>query len=1097
MQPSIRLVAALAVAVLCSAGLASAQTSFVAFESGPVRPLALAPNNTRLYVVNTPDNRLEVFAVNASGITPFSSVPVGMEPVAVAARGASEIWVVNHLSDSVSIVDVATLRVKRTLLVGDEPRDIVITDPDAGGPLGDRVFITTAHRGQHRTHASIAGVPGAGDPQLTTEGVSRADVWVFEADDLDQGAGTPTIGGVPLEIVELFGDTPRALAVSPDGGTVYAAVFHSGNQTAVVSEGMVCNGFGGSQCGGDGTTSPNGLGGGDLPGGNPGPNVNHQGIGAPEVGLVVKYDDTSGEWRDEDDRNWSNGIRFDLPDLDVFEINAVTLSVGAQHPHVGTILFNMAVNPVSGNVYVSNIDSQNLTRFEGAGGGGSTVQGNLAQSRVTVITQPGGAVIPRHLNKHITYSQLPAPAGIKDHSLATPVDMAVSSDGGTLYVAAFGSSKVGVFDTTTLESGSFDPTVESANYLSVSGGGPGGLALDEARNRLYVFTRFDNSISVVDLGTGTEVNHLPVYNPEPDSVVDGRPLLYDAFNTSSNGEASCSSCHIFGDFDSLAWDLGDWDGDVSPNPIPINLCIPLLNDCSDQNGGAAGDEFHPMKGPMTTQTLRGLKNSGGMHWRGDRTSGFFGIDPATGPPFDADLSFNNFIVAFAGLVGRDGIISGADMQAFTDFQLQVVLPPNPVRALSNQLNGNEQAGKDFFLGNDGADSLGGDGHRSDGVPLVAGAGFTCEGCHTLDPLNGFFSTAGVMSFEAETQIMKIPHMRNMYQKIVMFGMPNVGFNNPGDNSHQGDQVRGTGFLHDGSTDSIFRFLTADVFECAFGGLIGFCGPGGGDQQREDVEAFSLAFDTDLAPIVGQQVTLDASSGADVSSRITLMIQRAAAAFQSEVLGGNTTECDLVVKGKIGFVPKSWLYNPGAALFESDLSTDPDLTDGALRALAATAGQELTYTCVPPGSGMRMGLDRDEDGSTDGDELQNNTEPNNPGSILGACNDGIDNDGDGTIDFDPDPMLGDPGCRNADWKIENPDCNDGLNNDNAPGIDFDGGASLNGGIPIAAADPQCVGKPWRETERPPRCGFIGIEPLLAVGFLRLFRRRVRRGLRRLV
>ena len=63
------------------------------------------------------------------------------------------------------------------------------------------------------------------DPQLTTPGVGRADVWVFDADNL--GA---TLGGTPLTIVTLFTDTPRALAVTPDGTTVYAAGFHSGNQ---------------------------------------------------------------------------------------------------------------------------------------------------------------------------------------------------------------------------------------------------------------------------------------------------------------------------------------------------------------------------------------------------------------------------------------------------------------------------------------------------------------------------------------------------------------------------------------------------------------------------------------------------------------------------------------------------------------------------------------------------------------------------------------------------------------------------------------------------------------------------------------------------
>src|SRR5262249_20050739 len=193
-------------------------------------------------------------------------------------------------------------------------------------------------------------------------------------------------------------------------------------------------------------------------------------------------------------------------------------------------------------------------------------------------------------------SQLPAANGVKDNSLATPVGMAVTSNGQTLYVAAFGSSKVGVFNTTQLENNTFTP--DESNHIPVSGGGPSGLVLDETNQRLYVLTRFDNGISVVDLtlrqcvnGTnngvactsnanctgggvcppGTEVDHPSLYNPEPASVVNGRPFLYDAYNTSSNGEASCSSCHIFGDMDDLAWDLGNPDGDESSNPLTIKL----------------------------------------------------------------------------------------------------------------------------------------------------------------------------------------------------------------------------------------------------------------------------------------------------------------------------------------------------------------------------------------------------------------------------------------------------------------------------------------------------------------------------------------------
>src|SRR5438876_100126 len=125
---------------------------------------------------------------------------------------------------------------------------------------------------------------------------------------------------------------------------------------------------------------------------------------------------------------------------------------------VGTVHFNMAVNPVSGKVYVSNTEARNEVRFEGPGtfaatvpGAPSptTVRGHLHEARITVLD--GAAVLPRHLNKHINYAVVPSPAGVKDKSLATPLGLAVSGDGTTLYIAAFGSSTVGVFGTAALE----------------------------------------------------------------------------------------------------------------------------------------------------------------------------------------------------------------------------------------------------------------------------------------------------------------------------------------------------------------------------------------------------------------------------------------------------------------------------------------------------------------------------------------------------------------------------------------------------------------------------------------------------------------------
>src|SRR5581483_9618217 len=375
--------------VACLLAVAStAHASFTTFETGQVRPLALSPDGTRLFAVNTPDDRLEMFTVDGSGLTPAGSVAVGLEPVAVAARTNGEVWVVNHLSDSVSIVDVAATppHVVRTLLVGDEPRDVVFA-----GPGRTRAFITTAHRGQNSPV----------DPQLTTEGKGRADVFVFDATDLGSD-----LGGTPLTVVTLFGDTPRALAVSPDGGTVYAAIFESGNQTATVSEGVVCNG--------GASAAPCVVGGVQYPGGLPAPNANVENVTGPETGLVVKFNPASGHWEDRLGRNWDNAVHFSLPDQDVFAIdaNAAVPKQKSFFTTVGTVLFNMAVNPVSGRVYVSNTDAHNEVRFEGPGiVGGSTVRGHLAEARITVLG-PGSTVTPRHLNKHIDYGVVPSPAGV-------------------------------------------------------------------------------------------------------------------------------------------------------------------------------------------------------------------------------------------------------------------------------------------------------------------------------------------------------------------------------------------------------------------------------------------------------------------------------------------------------------------------------------------------------------------------------------------------------------------------------------------------------------------------------------------------------------
>ena len=70
---------------------------------------------------------------------------------------------------------------------------------------------------------------------------------------------------------------------------------------------------------------------------------------------------------------------------------------------------------------------------------------------------------------------------------------------------------------------------------------------------------------------------------------------------------------------------------------------------------------------------------------------------------------------------------------------------------------------------------------------------------------------------------------------------------------------------------------------------------------------------------------------------------------------------------------------GAGQFKSDRRALPAVDDAALRRLATHGDHPVTYTCVPPGSGERIGVDRDGDGAWDGDERIAQTDPADPGS----------------------------------------------------------------------------------------------------------------------
>ena len=231
--------------------------------------------------------------------------------------------------------------------------------------------------------------------------------------------------------------------------------------------------------------------------------------------------------------------------------------------------------------------------------------------------------------------------------------------------------------------------------------------------------------------------------------------------------------------------------------------------------------------------------------------------------------------------------------------------------------------------------------------------------------------------------MKIPQLRNLQEK--------TGFSRTSASNN-----RGFGFIHDGSVDTLFNFLQAPVFTFAAGAT--------GDQQRRDIVAFLMSFSTDTHAGVGIQTTVanGAAIPADQQSLLSEMVNLA----QSGQVG-------LVVKGRIGGEPRGYAYQGG--LMQSDRASET-IALAALQALAGPGG-ELTWTLVPAGSQMRIGVDRDEDGWFDADERSVCSGEADPGDFPGSPL-AVDATGDLVIDvFDLLAFLDDWFAAEADRNLD--------------------------------------------------------------------------------
>jgi hypothetical protein len=264
------------------------------------------------------------------------------------------------------------------------------------------------------------------------------------------------------------------------------------------------------------------------------------------------------------------------------------------------------------------------------------------------------------------------------------------------------------------------------------------------------------------------------------------------------------------------------------------------------------------------------------------------------------------------------------MDAFAKFALKLMYPPNPIANLDNTLTSTQQQALTVY-----------NTVTSDTIT-------TCNGCHVLNATQSRFGTDGTMAIEGAgvDEDMKIPHLRNIYQKVGMFAT-----NSQTSTPNLGEQIRGFGYDNSGASGTVSQFLSAAVFTLTA-------------QQRSLVEQLALAFPSEMNPIVGQQVTVTPANAArtDVRNRLNLLVQRA-------LVTTPRPECEVVAKGVFQNEVLGWVMNSSQS-FVPNVANGTAVSLQTLLTQAANDNAALTFTCVPPGNGTRIGVDRDADNILD-------------------------------------------------------------------------------------------------------------------------------------
>jgi hypothetical protein len=316
-------------------------------------------------------------------------------------------------------------------------------------------------------------------------------------------------------------------------------------------------------------------------------------------------------------------------------------------------------------------------------------------------------------------------------------------------------------------------------------------------------------------------------------------------------------------------------------------------------------QFHPMKGPMKTQTLVDIIGSPSLHHRGDRNS------------------LADFASAFSTLQGTDEPLDSIGINKLEIFLDSIHFGPNPNRNKDNTFSTTVPLQGPYS----GIQRI---GNALDGFFTMSQPGFLCTNCHLGK--RGRSDTRPPNGLHVGQPAIAEP-LGGFYDRMGFFWGSAKG------------STSGFGFRPDGSQDSTLKPDSGVV-----------------DTGLNNIHAAFLSWEGPVPGVGG--LSRDAHAGVGWQIMATASSRSITTKFKEMIRIADSGNVGLIAQGIVGGSPRGFFYT-GGSWFQSDIMGDIRTLDTLSNDLGNS--DYLVYMLVPRGSEYRLGVDADLDGVLDGQD----------------------------------------------------------------------------------------------------------------------------------